>query len=57
MASNIRIVVDESKRGITIRWIEEGLERHIWVEQQVFERFLASGETFYIDTVSAAART
>ena len=53
MASSIRVVVDESKRGITIRWIEEGLERHIWVDQQSFERFLAAGDTFYVDTVAA----
>jgi hypothetical protein len=52
MASNVRVVVDESKRGITIRWIEEGLERHIWVDQQSFERFLAAGDTFYVDTVA-----
>ena len=53
MASNIRVVVDESKRGITVRWFEEGLERHIWVDQQAFERFLAAGDTFYVDTVGA----
>jgi len=53
MASDIRVVVDQSRRGITIRWTEEGLERHIWVDQQAFERFLASGDTFYVDTVAA----
>jgi hypothetical protein len=29
MASGIRVVVDESKRGLTIRWVEEGFERHV----------------------------
>ena len=53
MGSNIRVVVDQSKRGITIRWIEQGLERHIWVEQQAFEQFLAAGDMFYMDTVAA----
>jgi hypothetical protein len=53
MASNIQVVVDQSQRGITIRWTEDGLERHIWVDQQAFERFLAAGETFYMDTVAA----
>jgi hypothetical protein len=43
------VVVDESKRGLTIRWLEEGFERHVWVDQQSFERFLAAGETFYVD--------
>jgi hypothetical protein len=56
MASGIRVVVDESKRGLTIRWLEEGFERHVWVDQQSFERFLAAGETFYIDTPVAVAR-
>jgi len=56
MASNVRIVVDESRRGITIRWLEKGLERHIWVEQQAFERFLAAGDTFYVDTFPAHER-
>jgi len=50
MATNIRVVVEESRRGVTIRWFEAGLERHIWVDQQAFERFLAAGETFYMDT-------
>jgi hypothetical protein len=53
MASNIRVVVDQTKRGLTIRWTEEGLERHIWVDQQSFERFLAAGDTFYMETVAA----
>lgn len=55
MASGIRVVVDESKRGLTIRWVEEGFERHVWVDQQSFERFLAAGETFYVDTPVAVA--
>jgi hypothetical protein len=45
MASNIRIAVDETARGLTIRWLETGLERHVWVDQWAFEQFLASGET------------
>lgn len=53
MASNIRVVVDQTKRGLTIRWTEEGLERHVWVDQQSFERFLAAGDTFYMETVAA----
>lgn len=56
MASAIQVVVDESKRGLTIRWLEEGFERHVWVDQQSFERFLAAGETFYVDTPVAVAR-
>jgi hypothetical protein len=55
MATGIRVVVDESKRGLTIRWIEAGFERHVWVDQQTFERFLAAGETFYVDTPAANA--
>ena len=55
MASGIRVVVDESKRGLTIRWLEEGFERHVWVDQQSFERFLAAGETFYVDAPVAVA--
>jgi hypothetical protein len=54
MASNIQVVVDQTKRGITIRWSEAGLERHVWVDQGVFERFLASGETIYVDTPAIA---
>ena len=50
MASNIRIAVDETARGLTIRWLETGLERHVWVDQSTFEQFLASGETIYLDT-------
>jgi hypothetical protein len=55
MASGIRVVVDESKRGLTIRWIEAGFERHVWVDQQTFERFLAAGETFYADAPAPGA--
>jgi hypothetical protein len=55
MASGIQVVVDQSKRGLTIRWLEEGFERHVWVDQQTFERFLAAGETFYADTPAVAA--
>jgi hypothetical protein len=54
MASNIRIAVDETARGLTIRWFETGLERHIWVDQGAFEQFLASGETIYLDTPAIA---
>ena len=53
MASNIRIAVDETARGLTIRWLETGLERHIW-DQSTFEEFLASGETIYLDTPAIA---
>jgi hypothetical protein len=55
MASGIQVVVDQSKRGLTIRWLEEGFERHVWVDQQTFERFLAAGETFYADAPAASA--
>ena len=55
MASGIRVMVDESKRGLTIRWIEAGFERHVWVDQQTFERFLAAGETFYVDIPAPGA--
>lgn len=54
MATGIQIAVDQSQRGITIRWIEEGLERHVWVDQQTFERFLAAGNTTYVDTPAIA---
>jgi hypothetical protein len=54
MATGIRIVVDESKRGLTIRWFEESLERHVWVDQQAFEQFLAAGKTTYVDTPAVA---
>jgi len=54
MASNIRIAVDETARGLTIRWLETGLERHIWVGQWSFEQVLASGETIYLDTPAIA---
>ena len=47
MASNIRIAVDETARGLTIRWLETGLERHVWVDQSTFEQFLASGEYYW----------
>jgi hypothetical protein len=56
MATSIRIVVDESKRGLTIRWFEEGLERHVWVDQQTFEEFLAAGNTTYVDTPAVASQ-
>ena len=54
MASNIRIAVDETARGLTIRWLETGLERHVWVDQWAFEQFLASAETIYLDTPALA---
>ena len=54
MASNIRVVVDEVTRGLVIRWFEDGLERHVWVDQGRFEQMLASGETVYIDTPAIA---
>lgn len=56
MATDIRIVVDESKRGLTIRWFEESLERHVWVDQQTFELFLAAGRTTYVDTPAVATQ-
>lgn len=55
MAPGIQVVVDVSKRGFTIRWSEQGLERHVWVPQNRFEEFLASGETLYVDTPAIAA--
>jgi len=45
---------DETARGLTIRWLETGLERHVWVDQSTFEQFLASGETIYLDTPAVA---
>ena len=54
MATGIRIVVDESQRGVTIRWIEASLERHVWVDQQTFEELLAAGKTTYVDTPAVA---
>ena len=56
MATAIEIVVDQSKRGLTIRWLEEGFERHVWVDQQTFEQFLAAGNTTYVDTPAVATR-
>jgi type IV secretory pathway TrbF-like protein len=55
MGSGIQVVVDVSKRGFTIRWFEQGLERHVWVAQSRFEELLASGETVYVDTPAIAA--
>jgi hypothetical protein len=54
MAAGIRIVVEESKRGLTIRWFEESLERHVWVDKQAFEQLLAAGKTTYVDTPAVA---
>ena len=54
MASNIQVVVDETKAGLMIRWLEDGLERHVWVGHERFEEMLASGETVYIDTPAVA---
>jgi len=54
MESNIQIVVNQAGRGLTIRWLEQGLERHVWVDQPKFEQFLASGETIYLDTPAVA---
>jgi hypothetical protein len=54
MASNIRVVVDEATRGLVIRWFEDGLERHVWVDHGRFEEMLASGETVYLDTPAIA---
>ena len=54
MESTIQIVVNQAGRGLTIRWCEQGLERHVWVEQLKFEKFLASGETIYLDTPAIA---
>jgi hypothetical protein len=54
MASNIRVVVDEATRGLVIRWFEDGLERHVWVDHGRFEEMLASGETVYVDTPAIA---
>jgi hypothetical protein len=56
MASNIRVVVDEAKRGLVIRWFEDGLERHVWVDHERFEAMLASGETVYVDTPAIATQ-
>jgi len=55
MAPGIQVVVDVSKRGFTIRWFEQGLERHVWVPRSTFEEFLASGQTVYVDTPAIAA--
>jgi hypothetical protein len=52
MESNIQVVA--AGRGLTIRWREQGMERHVWVDQPAFERFLASGETIYLDTPAIA---
>jgi hypothetical protein len=54
MTPGIQVVVDVSKRGFTIRWSEQGLERHVWVAQRTFEEFLAAGETVYVDTPAIA---
>jgi RNase P/RNase MRP subunit p29 len=57
MTSGIRVVVDETERGLTIRWSEDGLERHVWVDQQTFEQFLAAGKTVYVDTPAVAVQS
>ena len=54
MASNIRVGVDQATRGLVIRWFEDGLERHVWVDDGKFEEMLASGETVYVDTPAVA---
>jgi hypothetical protein len=54
MAAIIQVVVDQSKRGLTIRLLQEGLERHVWVDHDTFEQFLASGNTIYVDTPAIA---
>ena len=52
MQPNIRVIA--AGRGLTIQWCEQGMERHVWVDQASFERFLASGETTYLDTPAIA---
>jgi hypothetical protein len=54
MKPNIQVIA--AGRGLTIQWCEEGLERHVWVEQASFERFLASGETIYLDAPALAVK-
>ncbi|HKW39259.1 MAG TPA: hypothetical protein VJO54_15785 [Burkholderiales bacterium] len=54
MIANTSIEVVAAGRGITIRFCEQGLERHVWVDQPAFERFLAAGETIYEDTPAIA---
>ena len=55
MASDIRVTVDDpGGLGVTIRWREQGFERHVWVQRQVFEGFLARGTTTYLDTPALA---
>jgi hypothetical protein len=52
MEPNIQVVA--AGRGLTIQWSEQGMERHVWVDQSSFEQFLASGETIYLDTPAIA---
>jgi hypothetical protein len=54
MIANTNIEIVAVGRGLTIRLCEQGLERHVWVDQQTFERFLAAGETIYEDTPAIA---
>jgi hypothetical protein len=56
MKSSIEILVKQAGGGMKIEWREEGLERHVWIKQDVFEEFLARGETIYLDTPAIAVQ-
>jgi pyruvate kinase len=56
MKSNIEIQVKQAGRGMKIEWREEGLERHVWIEQSAFEEVLARGDTVYLDTPAIAVK-
>jgi len=52
--ASIQVVMDAAGRGLTVRCLEAGLERHVWVDWRTFQQFLAAGETIYVDTPAIA---
>ena len=53
-AASIQVVMDGAGRGLTVRCLEAGLERHVGVDRRTLQPFLASGETIYVDTPAIA---
>ncbi len=53
-AASVHVVIHGAGRGLIVRCVEAGLERHVWVDWRTFQQFLASGETIYFDTPAIA---